>query len=263
MLSYQHSYHAGNLADIHKHAALAWILSYLLKKPKPLTYLESHAGRGLYDLTSRESAKTGEAEAGITLALKTEWFDPAHPYLRALQDCRALHGPHAYPGSPLIAASLLRKEDHLHLAELHPQEHAALRDNLAQYKAKLYLQNGLDLLQALCPPTPRRGLVLMDPSYELKQDYAEIPKALTKVTRKWNVGSVMLWYPVLRSAAHTEMLAQLEAIYPEGLRHEVVFPPAKENHRMVGSGLFFINPPYGLMDELDRLSFCFKKGQTQ
>ena len=103
----------------------------------------------------------------------------------------------------------------------------------------------------------------MDPNYELKQDYAEIPKALTKVTRKWNVGSVMLWYPVLRSAAHTEMLAQLEAIYPEGLRHEVVFPPAKENHRMVGSGLFFINPPYGLMDELDRLSFCFKKGQTQ
>ena len=236
------------MADIHKHAALAWVLSYLLKKPKPLTYLESHAGRGLYDLTSRESAKTGEAEAGITLALKTGWFDPAHPYLRALQDCRALHGPHAYPGSPLIAASLLRKEDHLHLAELHPQEHAALRDNLAQYKAKLYLQN---------------GLVLMDPSYELKQDYAEIPKALTKVTRKWNVGSVMLWYPVLRSAAHTEMLAQLEAIYPEGLRHEVVFPPAKENHRMVGSGLFFINPPYGLMDELDRLSFCFKKGQTQ
>jgi hypothetical protein len=90
MLSYQHSYHAGNLADIHKHAALAWVLSYLLKKPKPLTYLESHAGRGLYDLTSRESAKTGEAEAGITLALKTGWFDPAHPYLRALQDCRAL-----------------------------------------------------------------------------------------------------------------------------------------------------------------------------
>ena len=228
MLSYQHSYHAGNLADIHKHAALAWVLSYLLKKPKPLTYLESHAGRGLYDLTSRESAKTGEAEAGITLALKTGWFDPAHPYLRALQDCRALHGPHAYPGSPLIAASLLRKEDHLHLAELHPQEHAALRDNLAQYKAKLYLQNGLDLLQALCPPTPRRGLVLMDPSYELKQDYAEIPKALTKVTRKWNVGSVMLWYPVLRSAAHTEMLPQLEGYIQKVCAMKLFFLPQKK-----------------------------------
>ena len=105
--------------------------------------------------------------------------------------------------------------------------------------------------------------VLMDPSYELKQDYAEISKALTKITRKWNVGSVMLCYPVLRNAAHKEMLAQLEAIYSAGLLHEVIFPSAKENHRMAGSGLFVINPPYGLMDELARLHFCFKEAQTQ
>ncbi len=83
----------------------------------------------------------------------------------------------------------------------------------------------------------------MDPSHELKQDFAKISKVLTKVTRKWNVGSMMIWYPVLFSTTHKEMLAQLETIYPEGLHHEVVFPPAKENHRMVGSGLFFINPP--------------------
>ena len=124
MLSYQHAFHAGNLADLQKHAALAAMLDYLLRKDKPLSYVETHAGRGLYDLGSAEARKTGEAAQGILLDEAALAED--HPYRRALAAVRARHGPRAYPGSPLLAATLLRPGDRLHLAELHPQEHAGL-----------------------------------------------------------------------------------------------------------------------------------------
>ena len=126
MLSYQHAYHAGNMADVHKHALLAWILDYLTQKDKPLCYIETHAGRGLYDLAGDAAAKTGEAAQGIDRAAAR--FPPDHPYIRLLARTRAAHGPRAYPGSPMLAALALRPGDSLHLAELHPQEHAALAD---------------------------------------------------------------------------------------------------------------------------------------
>ncbi|OZA07309.1 MAG: 23S rRNA (adenine(2030)-N(6))-methyltransferase RlmJ, partial [Rhodobacterales bacterium 17-64-5] len=120
MLSYQHLYHAGNLADVHKHSALAWMLDYLTRKDKPLSYIETHAGRGVYDLSAPEAVKTGEAAAGIALAESV--FPPDHPYRQRLDEARAGYGPQAYPGSPLIAALGLREGDTLHLAELHRQE---------------------------------------------------------------------------------------------------------------------------------------------
>ena len=128
MLSYQHIYHAGNLADVQKHALLAWMLDYLTQKDKPLSYIETHAGRGLYDLTSPEAVKTGEATAGI--ARIEARFPPDHPYRRRLTEIRARYGTNAYPGSPMIAALTLRDGDTMHLAELHPQEHRALTDSL-------------------------------------------------------------------------------------------------------------------------------------
>ena len=120
MLSYQHAYHAANLADVHKHAVLSWVLDYLCAKPKPLSYIETHAGRGLYNLAAPEAAKTGEAAQA--LAKTGDWFAPDHPYARQLAITRAAHGPSAYPGSPLIAAQMLRPGDRMHLAELHPQD---------------------------------------------------------------------------------------------------------------------------------------------
>ena len=128
MLSYQHLYHAGNLADVQKHALLAWMLDYLTLKDKPLSYIETHAGRGLYDLGADEALKTGEAAAGI--ARMENRFAPDHPYRRRLAEVRIQFGPMAYPGSPLIAALSLREGDTVHLAELHPQEHRALVENL-------------------------------------------------------------------------------------------------------------------------------------
>uniref|UniRef100_UPI0025C72726 23S rRNA (adenine(2030)-N(6))-methyltransferase RlmJ n=1 Tax=Marivita sp. TaxID=2003365 RepID=UPI0025C72726 len=160
---------------------------------------------------------------------------------------------------PAIAQALLRPEDSLHLAELHPQEHAVLRDTMRAPNTHIYQQDGLALAQSLCPPTPRRGLMLVDPSYEIKADYAQIPKWLAALTRKWNVGVVMIWYPILSSGAHRPMLRALQADHPEALTHEVTFPPAREGHRMTGSGLFIVNPPYGLGSALKALGAMFRK----
>ena len=259
MLSYQHIYHAANLADVHKHAVLAWVLDYLCQKPKPLTYIETHAGRGLYNLAAPEAAKTGEAAQA--LAKTTDWFDDSHPYARQLSLTRAAHGASAYPGSPLIAAQMLRPGDRMHLAELHPQEHGALEFAMSPFGARIYRQDGFGMAQAICPPDPRRGLMLIDPSYEVKTDYETIPAQIAKLHRKWNVGIICLWYPILTSAAHGPMLAALAAQnLPGALRHEVRFPPVRAGHRMVGSGLFIVNAPYGTEDEAKRLTALFAQG---
>lgn len=255
MLSYQHHYHAGNPADVHKHAALAWVLDYLCQKPKPLSYIETHAGRGLYDLGDAAALKTGEAAQGV--ARLEARFAADHPYRRCLTQTRAAHGAAAYPGSPLIAAQSLRRVDRLHLAELHPAENTHLRRNLAGYDVNIRQQDGFEMAQELCPPTPRRGLLLVDPSYEVKTEYESIPRHLTQIARKWNVGILMLWYPILTSGAHEGMLIHLGAAFPEGLRHEVAFPPVRAGHRMVGSGLFVVNAPYGLEGELAQVSQVF------
>jgi 23S rRNA (adenine2030-N6)-methyltransferase len=257
MLSYQHLYHAGNLADVQKHATLAWVLDYMTAKDKPLSYIETHAGRGVYDLGADEALKTGEAAAGVALA--EALFPPDHPYRLRLDETRAGYGAQAYPGSPLIAALGLRETDTLHLAELHPQECAELRAVAADWGAHVYQQDGFQLALALTPPTPRRGLMLIDPSYEVKADYDVIPRHLANIHRKWNVGILILWYPLLRGGAHGPMLRALAETFPDALRHEVRFPPARDGHRMEGSGLFIVNPPYGLDAELAALTSRFAR----
>lgn len=254
MLSYQHAYHAGNLADLHKHGALAWALDYLMRKDKPISYIETHAGRGLYDLASPEARKTGEAAMGISA--HEDWFGTEHPLSRVRRAVADAHGPDSYPGSPAIAAGLLRPNDHLHLAELHPGECDALRKTLGR-RAKIHQQDGFEMAHALTPPEPRRGLMLIDPPYEVKADYDTIPGHIAKVNKAWNVGIVMLWYPILTSAAHISMLTALDFAHDDGLRHEVRFPPAREGHGMIGSGLFILRPPFGLDKELARLSAHF------
>lgn len=257
MLSYQHAYHAGNLADLHKHALLATALARMTDKPKPLSYLETHAGRGLYDLGSAESARTGEAAAGISRALAEGWLPPGHPLIAALADIRRRHGPCAYPGSPLIAAHFLRPGDVAHLAELHPAEHQAL-ESVAGF-AHVHRRDGFEMANALIPPTPRRGLLLIDPSYEIKADYDRLPQIVNRLTRKWNVGVIAVWYPVLTDERHAAMADALTAAHPEALRSEVRFPPARPGHGMVGSGMFVINAPWGLAGESARLAALYRR----
>jgi len=257
MLSYQHHYHAGNLADVHKHALLASMLDYLAQKPKPLIYIETHSGRGLYALDAPEALKTGEAAAGIARVERLGWFAPTHPYARALAATRAKHGASAYPGSPLIAAALLRQIDSIRLAELHPQEFAALRAVMAPHGGIFEQTDGLQMALSITPPTPRRGILLIDPSYEIKSEYETLPGFVANVARKWNVGVIALWYPLLATAPHIPMLAALTAAHPAGLRHEVRFPPAREGHGMQGSGMFILNAPWGTEAEAARLGKLF------
>ena len=257
MLSYQHLYHAGNPADVHKHALLAWTLDYLTRKPKPLTYLESHAGRGLYDLAAPEALKTGEAAQGI-IRMAAQ-FPQDHVYLQALARVRAMHGPDAYPGSPLLAATLLRDIDALHLAELHPAEHAVLAGVMAPHRVQVHKTDGLAMALSRTPPEPRRGLLLIDPSWEVKDDYARMPKLMADLHRRWNVGILMLWYPVLTDARHRPMTRALRALLPRITLHEVAFPPARPGHGMVGSGLAVVNAPYGFDAEALAITRIFEK----
>jgi len=255
MLSYQHLYHAGNLADVQKHAMLAWVLAELVRKDKPLSYLETHAGRGLYDLAAPEALRTAEAAAGIGRV--EPWFPASDPYAQVLSETRRLHGPRAYPGSPLVAALSLRPQDRLTLAELHPREGEALARHLGPHGARIEKRDGAEMALTLTPPTPRRGLMLLDPSWEVKADYVTLPDLMEKVHRRWNVGILMLWYPLLPDGRHAPMLKRLEATFPEALRHEVRFPPARAGHGMEGSGLFTVNPPWKMEERASWLSERF------
>lgn len=256
MLSYQHAYHAGNAADVFKHALLAWAIAYLTRKDKPLSYLETHAGRGLYDLRGPEAVRTGEAQAGVGRHLAG--FAPEHPYRAVVEQVRGAWGPAAYPGSPLIAALMLRPGDRVDLAERHPAEHAALADLFAGWAAgprvAVHREDGFALARRLTPPEPRRGLMLVDPSYETPADYAAVPGLLARAARVWNVGCLMVWYPILRVGRHEAMLAALAAAHPGAARLEARFPPARAGHGLVGAGLFVVNPPFGLAAEAERIA---------
>lgn len=264
MLSYQHIYHAGNLADVHKHALLAEMISYMTRKEKPLSYLETHSGRGLYALDAAEAVKTGEAAAGIERIGQLGWFGKDHPYAQALARVRAAHGARAYPGSPLIAASLLRPIDSIQLCELHPREFEALSQAMKPFGGILHQKDGLAMSLAMAPPVPRRGLMLIDPSWEVKSDYETIPRLIGQIARKWNVGVIALWYPILAPTVavapqQRAMVRQLREAHPEALISEVSFPPAREGHGMIGSGMFVLNPPWGLDGEAGRLAKLFLK----
>jgi 23S rRNA (adenine2030-N6)-methyltransferase len=257
MLSYQHGYHAGNLADVHKHATLASAIALMTQKDKPLTYIETHSGRGLYDLQSTFAQKTGEANAGVLKIDGQDWFGAEHPYQIARRNVQDVYGDSAYPGSPLIAKSLLRSDDLMHLAELHPAECEALK-TLMKRRARVYAEDGFTLANRICPPTPRRGLMLIDPSYERSEDYQQMPGFLHHICNKWNVGIAILWYPILRGLRHQSMVGQLTRFFPEAVNHEVRFPAVRDGHGMVGSGLFMIRAPYGLDRNLAHLTACFE-----
>ncbi|MXU65298.1 23S rRNA (adenine(2030)-N(6))-methyltransferase RlmJ [Oceanomicrobium pacificus] len=237
MLSYQHGYHAGNPADLHKHMILAGLLARLTRKPRAISYLETHAGRGLYDLSAPEALKTGEAATGIgRVAL------PDGPLKDAVDTVRDRHGPSAYPGSPMIARQILRPDDRIALMELHPAENAALKRALGPLGAEVHRRDGYEGVLALSPPRPRKGLVLVDPSYEIKSEYESAAAFALKLVRKWPEASLAIWYPILPEARHTALLAGLRPLRP--LVSEVGFDMGK-GRGMTGSGMALVNAPFG------------------
>jgi 23S rRNA (adenine2030-N6)-methyltransferase len=243
MLSYQHAYHAGNAADLHKHAVLAEMLTRLTVKARGISYVETHAGRGLYDLDAPEALKTGEAARGVGAVA----LDPATPYGRAVAALRLEYGPRAYPGSPMIARALLRPQDRITLMELHPAEHAALRAAMTGDGVAIHRRDGREGVLALAPLKPRKGLVLVDPSYEVKAEYGETADFARALIAKWPEAVIVIWYPLLPAGRHRDLLAGLGTL--PVLVDEVTFEPAPERG-MTGSGLAIVNAPHGTRDAL-------------
>lgn len=245
MLSYQHSYHAGGPADVHKHLALAELFKLLTQKDRGISYLETHAGRGLYHLDAEESLKTGEAAEGIAR------IDDGRegPFFEALQSVRAAHGPQAYPGSPMVAAALLRPQDRIVLMEKHPQEVVALKRAMKRTQAEVHARDGYEGSLAVSPMEPRRGLILIDPSYEIKTEYRQAADHVNRLASHWGEAAIVVWYPILKAGRHEDIFAALKG---PALRHEVLFD-LKGGSGMVGSGLAIVSAPFGTEAVLERV----------
>lgn len=237
MLSYQHSYHAGNLVDAHKHARLAEILSSRRADAAPIAYYETHAGRGLYNLQGKEARKTGEAEEGKK-AISA--LSPSHPYRRCIAQTQKQYGASFYPGSPLIAQSLLHPQDRMQLFELHPQEFVALTKAVKGAHVHVAQADGFQAMLALPPKfAAREGLLLIDPSYEIKADYVNMTSWLQKLLAHCPNLSVLLWYPLLQAGLHKPMCEALLRAFPHSGCDEMTFP--KDSRlRMQGSGLWSV-----------------------
>ncbi|MBL1147243.1 MAG: 23S rRNA (adenine(2030)-N(6))-methyltransferase RlmJ [Pseudomonadota bacterium] len=256
-LSYQHIYHAGNPADIHKHLWLMAVLRYMTRKDKPLFWADTHAGRGLYDLSSKEAAKTAEAAAGIQklLAAKIDhvlWQD----YVAQIKKYNPRGGLGSYPGSAILAAMLLRRDDRLSCFELHPQEFTHLQNSLKKYRhSHAEKQDGLRGLGAYMPPPQKRGGALIDPSYEIKTDYEAVPQALARNLKKFPQGVFMVWYPLLPAGRHEILKEQCAALEAEVLIDEWIYadPAAPDHKGMYGSGMVIINPPYTVPETMGAL----------
>ncbi|MBF0246881.1 MAG: 23S rRNA (adenine(2030)-N(6))-methyltransferase RlmJ [Alphaproteobacteria bacterium] len=251
MLSYLHAFHAGGPADVHKHAALAALIAHMTAKDKPLTYMETHAGSALYDLAAPEAVKTGEAVQGILRLEAGRRLPAGHPYAQALAAVRAKHGKTAYPGSPLLARALLRPGDVMHLMELHPREFEALRARMRGPKTHVHRRDGFEGVLALSPPTPRRGLVLVDPSFEVKSEYDDAAAFVVELHQKWPEAVIALWYPLLPAGLHQGMCEAIEAAgLPRLSRREAVFNDPAATRGMHGDGVLVVNTPYGVADAL-------------
>jgi len=246
MLSYQHLYHAGNNADCHKHALLAALIEALKKDAAPFLYVDTHSGRGLYDLRGKETKKLQEHKSGIDrLWSYPEWPREAYPYRRVLDSLNKKGAPIThYPGSPWIAEATRRGQDQMMLYELHPQEYLALQNNMGRLNGiQIKKESGWKIVWQKRMTAFERGLILIDPSFEMKEDYVQLPKLIDTILEHCPNFIVALWYPILSTPRHDEMIENLEKMTVPYRKSEIIFSPKKQG--MIGSGMFVFNPPSG------------------
>ena len=256
MLSYRHSYHAGNHADVLKHIVLTLSINALKEKEKPFLYLDTHSGAGRYLLKSEHSEKTGEYLSGINLL----WQQPNIPellntYLSVIKRYNPFSELKYYPGSPLIAKQLLRQQDKLNLTELHPTDYPLLRQEFSKDKrAKVLREDGFAQLKSKLPHQFRRGIILIDPSYEIKDDYQIIPKALFEAYKRFATGVYLIWYPVV---SRTQTQKMIDSIIKLGIRRisqfELAIKPDNNQKGMTASGMLVINPPWKLHEQMQTI----------
>ncbi len=246
MLSYQHIYHAGNRADVFKHNALCEALKDLCRRGRAVHYYESHSGRGLYRLDSPEALKTGEAREGwLAVAEDRAALDSLCPeYVSLIARLNEGGKVPLYPGSPLVAANVLRSQDRMHLFELHPQEYTALAKNVSgDRRARPVKADGYEGILALVPPPRNSGFVFVDPSYEVKTEYSQVVKFLRRLLGRWGEARAMIWYPLLPAGYHHAMLESIKMLCPHADRIETAWSDPDHGRGMYGCGLVSIAPP--------------------
>jgi 23S rRNA (adenine2030-N6)-methyltransferase len=257
MLAYRHAFHAGNHADVLKHVVLAQVLVHMAAKDKAFSYIDTHAGAGGYSLASRYAQKNAEATVGIERLWNRDDLPAALAHYVAL--VREFNGGgklEQYPGSPAIANLLLRSIDPLHAYELHPTDEKILRAYLSTRKnAKVVLADGFAALPHELPPPSRRGVVLIDPPYEMKTDYARALGAVREALAKFATGVILVWLPQVAVVEARELPRRLRnaaAAAPKGMLQATltVAEPGEKGYGMTGSSMVVINPPHGLADTL-------------
>lgn len=255
-MNYRHAYHAGNAGDVLKHLVLLAVLEALQRKDKPLFYLDTHAGRGLYDLGSEAARRSNEAAGGIlALATVTDLPPLAERYLAWVRRCSPEGGMDTYPGSPALAAALLRPGDAAALCELQPEEASTLRRLFARdERVAVHERDGYEALRGLLPPRQGRGLVLIDPPYERREaEYDLVVDALALAGERWPQGCLAAWYPIKRQEDADRFVARVAASGREAvLRVELTTRPADNRAGLNGSGMILLNAPWQLDQELVR-----------
>ncbi|GHU04308.1 ribosomal RNA large subunit methyltransferase J [Spirochaetia bacterium] len=262
MLAYRHGFHAGAAADVFKHSVLIHCLAHLVQKEGPCLFVDTHAGAGSYNLSEGFSARSGEWKNGI--GKLTAGNGPLPPMLEAYREiCGMGTGTDAstgvYPGSPEIIARFLRPQDRLVCFELHPADFLALsqRFNGGGIKAEARKEDGLAGLPGLLPPPSRRGLIFIDPSYEIKDDFDTIPGALQKALKRFSGGVYIIWYPLLETYSAENFARRLMDLYPGNrcraeLHHaDKNAPPGASPRGFYGSGLVILNPVWTLRPALE------------
>lgn len=256
MLSYRHAFHSGNHADILKHYCLISILEYFKQKDKAYCYIDTHAGTGLYDLSSDEAQKVGEYQEGIEKILTATKLPQCLQHFRQIVTNCLQNNNKLYCGSPWLAQALSREQDRLRLFELHPTDAELLRHNMRQInapnRAQVFCDNGFKGLLSMLPPPSRRAVVLIDPPYELKEDYMQVVNTLKAALKKFAAGCYMVWYPCLSRPESQNLPYNLQKLSPENYIQAELYvkAPRSDGFGMHGSGIFIINPPYKLPQTL-------------
>jgi 23S rRNA (adenine2030-N6)-methyltransferase len=258
MLAYRHAFHAGNHADVLKHAVLVALLQHLNAKDKAWRLLDTHAGAGAYALHAESAQKLGEYRQGVARLWQQGSLPPLLAgYIAQVRLFNPQDELRAYPGSPCLAKALMRAQDQLRLYELHPSDHALLAEAFAgDRQVQVQQADGFAGIRAQLPPPSRRGLLLMDPSYELKTDYAAVAAATQEALTRFAEGMVMVWYPQLDARESANLPVRLKALANaqarKGWLHArlTVAEPNERGFGMLGSGVFVINPPHTLRAQL-------------
>ncbi|MQX37041.1 23S rRNA (adenine(2030)-N(6))-methyltransferase RlmJ [Roseospira navarrensis] len=252
-MNYRHAFHVANVGDVLKHMVLIQVLAHLRAKAKPFAVIDTHAGAGAYDLAGPASSRTGEWRGGLGRLLGAPGApDAVRAYLDQVGAVQGEFGPTMYPGSPLLAARLLRPGDRLVAVERHPEEHAALDDLLGRAPGVTVRDgDGYAALTALLPPPERRGLILMDPPFEDRAEYQAMAAALTRAHRRFATGVFLLWYPIKDPGAVAMLHQMLEdSGIPRVLAVDLTVRPTTRLAGMAGCGLILVNPPWRLDETL-------------